>query len=423
MSHFALVKNYPELSRNQRLPRERLRSLQFSKLKSLIEHSWETTVFWRQVLDKAGCAPDRFQSFGALQSLPITTRTTLQAQSPDVVTSSAFEASRLKVARTSGSSGRPFIVRCEPAFMQRRQAHFLRALLAGGFRPGERTLLLVEHWRRKAPFWLRWRYANPNQSAEDLLNLFKAFRPSVVYASPTPLLQLARFILDRRADFPRPRLIFTKGESIDAEARLFLEEQLGGMVFDIYGSTELGTLAYQCAFREGYHLAEDTAAFEFLPVDQGTGTSRIVATNLDLKAMPFIRYDTGDLAGEIIDTLCPCGRTFTRVKRFEGRVIDGITLADGGLLSPYALTAAIKHTFGLERYQVLQTAIDRFVVRLQGHFDDRSALTERLTSEVRRAVRSNVDVEISFEDKVEPIPGRKFREVESLVTSSVVARR
>ena len=217
-------------------------------------------------------------------------------------------------------------------------------------------------------------------------------------------------------------MIFTKGESIDADSRLFLEEQLGGSVFDIYGSTELGTIAFQCGLREGYHLAEDTAAFEFLPIEQGTGTTRIVATNLDLRAMPFIRYDTGDLAGEIIDTPCPCGRTFARVKGFEGRVIDGITLVDGGLLSPYALTAAIKHTFGLERYQVRQIAIDRFVVRLQGQFDDRPALIDHLTSEIRRAVRSNVHVEISFEDRVEPTPGRKFREIESLVTSNMVAR-
>jgi phenylacetate-CoA ligase len=422
MSHFALVRNYPALRRNERLSCERLQDLQLFKLKRLIEHSWQTTPFWRQVLERGGCAPHQVCSLRSLQSLPVTTRTTLQAQSPDALTSSAFETSRLKVARTSGSSGRPFVVRCDPAFMQLRAAHFLRALRAGGFMPGERTLLLVEHWRRKAPFWLRWRYANPNQPAEDLLELLKSFRPSVLYASPTPLLQLARFVLDRGVDFPRPRLIFTKGESIDTDARLFLENQLGGRVFDIFGSTELGTIGFQCAVREGYHLAEDTAAFEFMPVDPGGASSRIVATNLDLKAMPFIRYDTGDLAGEVIDTPCPCGRTFTRVKRFEGRVIDGITLVDGGLLSPYALTAAIKHTPGLERYQVRQIALDQFVVRLQGGFDNRLALADHLTSEVRRVVRSKVHVEISFEDRIEPIPGCKFREIESLVTRNMVAR-
>ena len=421
MSYYAALMNYPRLSWNQRLRHDRLRELQLAKLKRLIDHSWRTTTFWRQVMEKGGFEPHQLQNLGSLRQLPITTRATLQAQNPDAVTSRAFEPSQLKVARTSGSSGRPFVVRCEPAFLLLREAHFLRALLAGGFRPGERMLLLVEHWRRKAPSWVRWRYANPNQPAENLLALIKTFRPSVVYGSPTPLLQLARFIRGRRADFPRPRLIFTKGKSIDAELRVFLEAQLGGTVFDIYGSTELGTLAFQCQFREGYHLAEDTAAFEFLPIEPGAGTARIVATNLDLKATPLIRYDTGDLAGEVIDAPCPCGRTFARVKRFEGRVVDGITLVDGGVLSPYALTAAVKHTPGLERYQVRQIAIDQFVIRLQGQFDDGSALIQRLTKSVRDAVRSDVQVQISFEDQVEPLPGRKFREVESLVTSKIAA--
>jgi phenylacetate-coenzyme A ligase PaaK-like adenylate-forming protein len=48
----------------------------------------------------------------------------------------------------------------------------------------------------------------------------------------------------------------------------------------------------------------------------------VIATSLDCMAMPFIRYDTGDLASPGPIGPCARGRHFTRIARIDGRHVD-----------------------------------------------------------------------------------------------------
>jgi phenylacetate-CoA ligase len=140
-----------------------------------------------------------------------------------------------------------------------------------------------------------------------------------------------------------------------------------------------------------------------------------VTTSLDLFAMPLIRYDLGDLAVPGPAERCACGRTLRRIDRIEGRLVDCVRLADGRELSPYHLTMAVEQVPGVDRYQIIQQAVDHFVVRAQGPGRADGMTTLRVAEAISCAVGSAVRVDMRFEDDLEPAPGRKFRVVECRV--------
>ena len=96
-----------------------------------------------------------------------------------------------------------------------------------------------------------------------------------------------------------------------------------------YGMTEMGFGGgVQCLCAQGYHMREADFLFEI--VDPQTGRPRpqgewgeVVITTLQPRAMPLIRYRTGDLSRRLTAP-CACGSTLPRLDKVMGRVGDCI---------------------------------------------------------------------------------------------------
>jgi phenylacetate-coenzyme A ligase PaaK-like adenylate-forming protein len=108
-------------------------------------------------------------------------------------------------------------------------------------------------------------------------------------------------------------------------------------VFEHYGMTEMGYGgAMSCAAHEGYHLREADILFEIIdpvtlrPVPDGHW-GEVVFTTLNHRAMPLIRYRTGDMAA-FIPQPCPCGAGLRRMQWVQGRRNEVIELKDGSTI-------------------------------------------------------------------------------------------
>ena len=106
--------------------------------------------------------------------------------------------------------------------------------------------------------------------------------------------------------------------------RAALERAFGCPAYDIYGLSEIvgPGVAGECERREGLHLADD----HFLPeiIDPATEAvlppgqqGELVLTTLTKRALPMIRYRTGDIT-TLSDAPCACGRTSVRIARIKG---------------------------------------------------------------------------------------------------------
>ena len=90
-----------------------------------------------------------------------------------------------------------------------------------------------------------------------------------------------------------------------------------------------------CAALKGYHLREADLWFEIVDPDSGHPvpdglTGEVVFTTLTRKAMPLVRFRTGDLAA-FIPGPCPCGSTIRRLGQVRSRRENPMAL--NGLLS------------------------------------------------------------------------------------------
>jgi phenylacetate-CoA ligase len=102
-----------------------------------------------------------------------------------------------------------------------------------------------------------------------------------------------------------------------------IENALQVPVHQNYGLNEVGLVATRCDAGR-YHSNPEMAHVEIvdedgIPVRDGE-SGRLVVTSLMNKAMPLIRYDTGDIATACAGA-CPCGRTLPSFAQILGRYI------------------------------------------------------------------------------------------------------
>jgi len=179
---------------------------------------------------------------------------------------------------------------------------------------------------------------------------------------------------------------------------------------------EFGAMAWECAPHRGFHINTDTVLLE--TVRDGTVVEtgkkgRIVATGLYFYAMPFIRYDTGDV-GILSRKHCPCGRGLPLLEKLEGRCDDLVSLPDGRVLPP-EFSIFLRNIKGIRQYRVVQEKIDALLVYLVLEANPSSDLVERVKEGIKTSVGEAVTVGVKIVDEI-PLDGSgKLRSVISYV--------
>lgn len=123
------------------------------------------------------------------------------------------------------------------------------------------------------------------------------------------------------------RVMIAGGEpfsSIDGR-REQVKNAFGGNItaVDLYGLSGFNVVSMECRHENGMHILEDEVYAEVIDPETGEllpngERGELVLTHVNRKAMPFIRFRTGDLT--VLDrTPCECGRELTMPKGVFGR--------------------------------------------------------------------------------------------------------
>jgi phenylacetate-CoA ligase len=408
------LRSFHRAIRTQRWDAEKIRAYQDAKLRVLVEHAFRTVPYYRDLMRDAGLRPSDISHVADLRHIPLTTKQDLRDAGHEACVSSAYRGQQLHVQSTSGSSGIPFKAYREHAAERRRTGFLLRALATAGYRLGDPLLLVVEPAERPPPAWTRWRKLGFDQPAGRLLAELNGHRPTVVLGYVSPLRQLAKLARRTGALAHRPKAVVTVSEGLDPETRRLVAETLGAEVFEIYGSVECGVIAWECPAHAGLHVAEDSVVVELLR-GAHEHSSRVVVTNLNVLAMPFLRYDTGDLAAAPPEGACACGRGFARIGRVSGREMDGLRRADGSFVPPFSLTNVVGAVPGVRRYQIVQDEIGLVRVRLEQAAAPSAEVARSIEQGIKDVVGEGTRVVVETVATLEPPPGRKFRIVENRV--------
>lgn len=410
-----MLENYRAVFSGQWWNPERIRRMQERKLVRLVQHAYATVPYYKNLFDQAGVSPAAITTLDDLQRLPVTTKSTLKQHDPQDLISSGFRREDLEHDSSSGSSGTPFSVYLDKRYVFNRNMRFLRGLIAAGYRLGDRLLLITDRHGGNGKSWLRWKKLSPEEPADRMLDRLDALRPAVLYGSGTPLRQLAEKILETGHNIAYLKSVIWTAETLDEKTRHLLERAFGAKVFDFYGLTEMGLVAWECQAHNGYHVSDDSIIVEYLPITGAGSALRMAMTNLNLYSMPLIRYDSGDLAVAQPAERCSCGRGLSRLKRVEGRVVDTIKLRSGETFSPYSFICQLETLKGLERFHILQESYDHITVSVQSPPDARERLDQDIRRIVKGIVGDRLEVTLRELESSHAEENGKFRAVQSLV--------
>ena len=385
-----------------------LTALQQRKLRRLLIDAAKNVPFYRQLYNDCGLSVRDLASPSILEHLPVLTKGDLLGASLEQRRNIRFQASDLSVESTTGSSGQPFSLYVEMAYQRRRNWRFLRALFAAGYRPWQRLMLLTD--RHSAPLTRignRY-YVSVEQATDTIFDAYLSVRPAFLYGFATPLRLLAEKVAARPAGFG-PVAVVSTAEMLDTASRGVVAAAFACPVHDFYGLTEMGLVAWQRPGANYYNSAGNSVLMEFVPQATGDGRYRMIMTNLELRASPIIRFDSGDLVSMRLAEGRP------RIEGIEGRCIDTIVCRDGAELSPYRITDAMRNVSGLRRFKVTQSEVDDLIIDLEVDAHDRENASQHAKAIFEKLLGPDVRIVFRYHEALIADGTRKFRPVESKV--------
>ena len=325
-----------------------------------------------------------------LSELPFTRKGDLREQYPfGLFAVAPGEVVRLHAS--SGTKGKPTVVGYTAADLDVWREVMARVLTAAGARAGDRLHVafgyglftggLGFHEGAERVGMGVVPVSSGNTSRQHLL--LQDLHPSGLAATPSFALYIAETLRGQGGEPDKLGLrygVFGAEPWTDAIRRT-LEASFGCPAYDIYGLSEIvgPGVSGECERRDGLHLADD----HFLPeiVDPLSGAPRqpgdegeLVLTTLTKRAMPVLRYRTGDITSLTLEP-CGCGRTSARMARIKGRADDMLVIR-GVNVYPSEVEAALLAVDELvPQYQLV---VDRqtTLVRLEVHVEPSAAFVE-----------------------------------------------
>lgn len=427
-----------QLEQSQWWPAEHMEARQLEQIQAVLAHAAAHVPYYAERFAQAGIAiPDRIDA-AFFRRIPISTRADLQAAG-DKLFAKSLPAGHGKVAfkTTSGSTGRPLRIAQTQASDAIWRAHTVRDHLWHGrdfsgklgairFVPSPTEALGPEgaqgaNWGRAVSELYETGPAVLVSTQTPLpaqMAWLVREKPDVLISFPSCLTALARHAALTGVALPPLRELRTVGEKLTPETRAFLSQAWKAKVTDIYSCEEIGYLALQCPEHDHLHVQSECVRLEILdeagePCEPGR-RGRVVVTSLANFAMPFIRYELGDIAE--FGPPCPCGRGLPVLREVHGRTRSRLLLPDGTDKLPRLGELRIGETFGpshgLRQMKCIQhslTKLELMVVAEKSFTDtDRARLTQILLEHIGHPF----EVELTFLPEIPRGPTGKLESFE-----------
>ena len=412
-----------DYQRAQWLAPEQIATLQWQRLKRLLEHCQREVPYYRRRWRELGIVAADIRNLDDYARLPLLTKADIRNHY-DELTADSWRG-RLPSKATGGSTGEPLRFGYTRESNDRRTAVMWRGYDWAGSRMGRRTLFLwggavgepTRVHRLKDRLYnaaFARRVLNSFEMTEanmaEFADAIDRYRPEIIVAYVGPLVRLARWLIDTGRKIWRPQGIIGAAEALHEFQREIIEQAFGCPAFNTYGCREFMLIAAECGQRRGLHVNADHLVVELCGPDAAANThgGDVVITDLFNYGMPFVRYANGDMA-TASTARCACGRGLPLLERVDGRVLDAIRTPAGHVLPGEFFPHMLKDVPGLQRFQLVQRRLDRLdlsIVRDSG-FDDASMAYIR--REVGKVLGDSVELNCHFVDDIPLTRSGKLR--------------
>ncbi len=321
--------------------RDRLVDLQNKHLRAVVKYVYENNPIYREKFDQALVHPEEVKSCEDLRYLPFTTKEDLRRHYPLSMSCVPKEQLR-EIHMSSGSTGTPVVMPYTQEDIDQWAECMARCYRMAGIEEGKTIQITPSfglfnggfgfyHGARKAGLFVIPTGAGNTPRQIRLLNDFQVYALMGVVSYGVRIMEVLE---EERGELPYLKVGMFGAETFSDAMKEKLQNGLGIEVFDIYGLTEtggVGTTGMDCPFHCGIHVWEDQYIVEVIDPDSGQvlddgEKGEIVFTSLTRKALPVIRFRTGDISRVLSRHRCECGRTHLRIEPITGRTDDMIII-------------------------------------------------------------------------------------------------
>ncbi len=406
------------------------------QLRRVVQHAYRTVPYYRRLYDEHGVNPNLVRGAGDMPSLPAVTKTHFRSAPEIDRVARGLDPELLISAASSGSSGRPFMIR--RSWLEQNVLHLLRlrALRAYGIGRSERTLNILNPKNVHALDNKRLgktlvalklqtdsRRVSIHLDPEQIAEAVRACRPVMLSGYPNMLARVSEVLQRNPVMPPSIRVALTGAETLTPALRSRIEKALGVQVRDQYGSNECNLMAWECPLGGPLHVCDDSVLLEVVapdgaPVAPGE-RGEVLVTALHTFTMPLIRFRIGDMA-EQGETHCACGAPFSTIAGVKGRMLDMFPLPDGRVIHAYYLTETLvmDDPDWIECFQLTQHRVDRITMQIGPRRPPNPLRIEAIRAHGAQLLGPGVEFELALVESIPSDPSGKFRPARSLVTSS-----
>jgi phenylacetate-CoA ligase len=243
-------------------------------------------------------------------------------------------------------------------------------------------------------------YISPFHLNENYLHEYLEFitnsQAKILRGYPSSIYIFTLLLMKCNIKLNQVKSIITSSETLLPIWREIIEGFWGVKILDWYGQNENTVTVQQC-LAGNYHNNDD---YGYLELDK---ENSIIATSLINDVMPFIRYDTRDVAvplGETIES-CPCGRkTSIPFKAIEGRKDDILVTNDGTLIPTANFSTAFKKFSELNQFQIIQELDRSLKLNLVIRRDIELSYIDKIKAELSQRL-GTLDIQVNITDKIE----------------------
>ena len=356
-----------------------------------------------------------------LEDFPVVDKNTFKNHK-DKMLSVEFLGQKLHTVFTSGSTGTPMKAVLDANKRKRTVADLIYNHSKIGWNLGEKYVFIRNWADNYKQGFLKSIKQNVkfikiadfnDEKKEELYDYIKKKKNIIIFGYASSIKGFMDFIHKKKYNTSELniKVVICDSDELTDKTRINMENTFNCPVINRYDNEENGLLGISKPFDGRLYLNTASYYFELLKLDSDEPVApgeigRVVLTDLYNKAMPFIRYDNGDLGvssdfGEIkvLDSLA-------------GRKSGAIMSTQGILISDVSLSAIFEIYDLIEKYKCIQNDWNEYEIEYVGNVtvQNEKELLERLYKCL------GVDAIIALK-KVEDIPVSKTGKYQTTVNN------
>lgn len=378
-------------------------------LNNILDHAVTTTDLYRE-----------YSGYTSLQDFPIINKSIIRKNYESIQSDPFRNKSNFKMS-TSGSSGTPFTTLQNADKKRRNTADAIYLKQQAGFEIGYRLYYVRKWFKMHKRDWLTTemrniRMVNVTEFTDAYLSDFiqtlkKDSSSKVILAYSSALRDICKYLDKIGADPLQTNIscIIAMAEGLSDYTRKTLKKYFNAPILLRYSNMENGILSLQLS-EINNHLQINWASYfveilhpvKDVPVKEGE-FGRVVITDLFNYCMPFIRYDTGDLARMLPDTVFNSAPAFSKV---EGRKMDAIFDTKGKIQSSFIIFHLESYP-EIKQFQFIQGGQKQYTLKLniEGIFQHEKTLIELF----KGYLGADAEIRIIYKDEIPQMSSGKRR--------------